>query len=322
MDLIYTDRNLKDVGTLKEYTFDFDMTSSKDFEIIVSNDNPFVQYAQKGSFVYIEGTEYGGKVDKLTISTSDKKATVHGINYRALLDKKIIEPLKGDDYRIVSGKFTDILNAFLEEFKLTDVFECEDVNLNIPSYQFDRYTSLLSGIDKMLKTYGYIADLYYNGEKRKIVIATRKAVDYSDLIQYSEDDSITFEVTRFYGGVNHLICLGKGELKERTVIHLYADTNGNISKNQSLFGLDEIATTYDYSSVESVEELETKGIEKLKELMSKDDFEITVDNIDLKLGDIIGGTEKITGIVCKDIITNIIVKIEDDVLTTEYKIGG
>jgi hypothetical protein len=33
-------------------------------------------------------------------------------------------------------------------------------------------------------------------------------------------------------GVNHLICLGSGELQNRIVVHLYVDADGNISQTQ------------------------------------------------------------------------------------------
>lgn len=322
MDLIYTDKNLKDIGVLKDYSLDFDMNVDKDFEIVVATDNPCTTVAQKGSFIYMEGTEYGGQVDRITVNTQENKVTIHGVNYRAMLNRKIVEPLENQDYRIVSGNVADIGNSLINEFQLSDLFEFAECDLNIESFQFDRYTPFLDGIEKLLKKEGYVVELFYDNEKRKIIITVREIVDYSELIEFSEDDRMNFVITQYFWRVNHLICLGKGELKDRTVIHLYADKNGNISKTQSLFGLDEVTEVYDYSSVESVEELEEKGIEKLQGLMNKDTFDITVDNIDLKIGDIVGGTERTTGIKCKDEITNIIVKIENDILTSEYKIGG
>ena len=52
-------------------------------------------------------------------------------------------------------------------------------------------------------------------------------------------------------GINHLICLGLGELKNRTVIHLYADANGVISRTQTQFGSDEVTNVYDYAGAET-----------------------------------------------------------------------
>lgn len=322
MDLIYTDKNLKDIGVLKDYSLDFDMNVDKDFEIVVAIDNPCTKVAQKGSFIYMEGTEYGGQVDSVTINTMENKATIHGINYRAMLNRKIIEPPVNEDYRVVSGNISEIGNSLINELQLSDLFEFAESDLNINTYQFDRYIPLFDGIEKLLKKEGYVVELFYDNEKRKIIITVREIVDYSELIEFSEDDNINFMITQHFWRVNHLICLGKGELKDRTVIHLYADEEGNISFTQTLFGLDEVSEVYDYSSVESDEELLEKGIEKFMELMNKDTFEITVDNIDLKIGDIVGGTERTTGIKCKDEITNIIVKIENDILTSDYKIGG
>ena len=61
------------------------------------------------------------------------------------------------------------------------------------------------------------------------------------------------------------MCLGKGELAQRTVIDLYADESGNVSKTQSMFGIDEVERAYDYSSAEDAD-LEQEGIKRLKEL--------------------------------------------------------
>ena len=47
---------------------------------------------------------------------------------------------------------------------------------------------------------------------------------------------------------------GKGDLEERQVIHLYADSRGNISHTQSLTGIQEVVRVYDYSSAESFED--------------------------------------------------------------------
>ena len=86
-------------------------------------------------------------------------------------------------------------------------------------------------------------------------------------LEYSQDNKVSFLTKDVGNGINHLICLGKGELKDREVLHLYADTSGNISESQSLFGEEERAATYDYGSVESTEELRKGGEERLRELM-------------------------------------------------------
>ena len=123
--------------------------------------------------------------------------------------------------------------------------------------------------------------------------------------------------------VNHLICLGKGELSERQVIHLYADSKGNISEKQTFIGIDEVAEKYDYSNVESLEELQKSGIEKLKEYWSSDavSMDFASEDTVYDIGDIVGTKEINTGIFVKEKITKKIVTINKYETNIEYKVG-
>ena len=66
-------------------------------------------------------------------------------------------------------------------------------------------------------------------------------VDYSQQIEFSSDMRLNYTMHMEGDGVNHLICLGQGELKNRIVRHLYVDQNGNIGSTQYYTGVDEIA---------------------------------------------------------------------------------
>ena len=79
---------------------------------------------------------------------------------------------------------------------------------------------------------------------------------------------------------------------------------------------------YDYSSAESLEELEKGGIQRLRELSNYKSLKIGLNEIDAQIGDIVGGEEQITGISMKTQITNIIVKIDTKgKLTITHKVG-
>lgn len=120
-----------------------------------------------------------------------------------------------------------------------------------------------------------------------------------------------------------MICLGKGDLDERTVVHLYADANGNISQTQTQTGLSEYAATYDYSNVESAEELILKGTEKLQSMWTQDkikvDFDETTDDYDV--GDRVGAIDNVTGIVVAATINKKIIKIENGQTSISYDVG-
>ncbi|NCD04411.1 MAG: hypothetical protein EOM00_15805, partial [Clostridia bacterium] len=142
----------------------------------------------------------------------------------------------------------------------------------------------------------------------------------------------SFSFERFTGGINHLICLGKGNLKDRLVIHLYVQEDGTIGNNKFYTGEDERTSVYDYSSCESAEELQEKGIERLKELMSYTNMDMDLYNQslsglkgmpeDVAIGDIVGGRDKDTGIYLSKQITQKIVAVKSGRESINYKVGG
>ena len=123
--------------------------------------------------------------------------------------------------------------------------------------------------------------------------------------------------------VNHLVCLGSGELEDRTVVHLYADENGNISQEQTQFDLMEYAAVYDYSAVESEEELVKQGTEHLKSLWNTDEMVIKLDDTSDKyhVGDIVGATDSATGLSGSAKISKKIVTIQDGLISISYEVG-
>ena len=320
MDLIYTNSSREDVGVLKDFTFDLAFGKNEnDFELTVDiNNNCCVA---KG-FVYIEDTEYGGIVDKLKVKTKDDTLVYCGRTWSGVLGSKILQPDAGADYLTVSGEANTVINSLIERIGLTDIFiaSAEDSGLEISGYKFDRYTDAYSGIIKMLDTVsGKLKFKFKNG---KVEISALPLVDYSQDEQF-DNDSVEMDIEKTYNPINHLICLGKGELSEREIIHLYADSDGNISQSQTFMGIDERAAVYDYSNAESSEILKSSGISKLAEYVSEGkvqmDFDENTDNYDV--GDIIGSKEIKTGIFVKEKITKKIVTIKKDEINIEYKVG-
>lgn len=142
---------------------------------------------------------------------------------------------------------------------------------------------------------------------------------------YTEDkdcmrSDINYNITQIKNRYNHLICLGQGELKDRQVLHLYVDGRGNITDTQVYTGMKERTAVYDYSSASSIDELRTRGIAKLQEL-NADSLDMTLPDMSMQIGDITGGTEKITGATVKKQITNIIAKIDDNSIDIEYSVS-
>ena len=320
MDLIYTNTSREDVGVLKDYIFDLAFGSDEnDFEITISSNK---HCCEAKCLFYIEGTEYGGIVDGVRIVTKEQSLSYFGRTWHGVLDSKILEPDAGQDYLIVSGEANSVINRLIDRIGLSDLFESSPVDsgLTISNYKMDRYTTAYNGIKKMLESVS--GKLQFSFRDGKVSVSAVPIVDYSQDEQF-DNDQVEMDIKKTDNPTNHLVCLGKGELSERQVIHLYADAEGNISEHQTFTGIDEVAVKYDYSSVESLEELMKSGIAKLKELRSVNTAEIDFasESTVYDVGDIVGAKEIVTGTLVKEKITKKIVTIEKGKTNIEYKVG-
>lgn len=326
MDVIYTDSNRTDQGVLNSFNIDFDTTDTLDYEMNLGIENNILS---GNDYWYVDGTEYGGIVDKLEVITSNDQIRYTGRSFRGILKTKIICPPSGEDYKIVSGNLKDVINGLLIDAGLIDLFSAAESNINVTSFQFKRYVDLYQGlVDLAFAQSKVIALKCKNGkngtESRldKVEISFVDRLDYSNEREFTNDD-IQFRITKGFNTVNHMICLGKGELKDRLVAHLYVDGDGDIVEEQYYFGMDEVVQVYELSSEEDLEALKKQGADKLGELLNIDSIEVTISNdISLKVGDIVGGYEQVTGMQIRREITNIVAKITDDGVDFDYSVGG
>lgn len=318
MDLIYANEKAEDIGVLPDYTFDLAFGKDENnFELTLDRNN---HCCKKGYFIYIEGTEYGGVVDSIRVITDTEKVIYKGRTWHGILSKKILCPDDSQDYLTVEGEANTIIASLIERIGLSDMFEVstEDSGVNI-SYQFTRFIDAYTGIRKMLVANG--CKLIFKYKEGRVELSTLPFVDYSKDEQF-DSDQIALDIQKNYNKINHLICLGSGELKDRQVIHLYADASGNISKTQTFTGIDEQAEIYDYANA-SLEELEQGGIERFKECLAEGavgvdfDSEETVYDID----DVVGSIENVTGIEVTASITKKIVTINQGTIKIKYEVG-
>lgn len=317
MDLIYTNSKLTDQGVLDNYAFDLSFGESEnDFELILGI-NPILE---SGAMTYIEGTEYGGIVDGRKATTNGETITYVGRTWHGILNSKIIEPDTGEDYLVVSGDANEVMLMLVNRLGLGSFFSVasELSGINISKYQFSRYCKGYDGIVSMLLSVG--AKLKMKWVDRSVCLCALPIVDYTE---YPVDgDTARLSVEQYEKKVNHLICLGKGDLAEREVIHLYVDQFGRIGDVQYYTGLDEITEKYDNSNSE---DLRSDGIKNLLELRDNDKAEISIDEnetFSYDIGDIVGSTEMITGVSVAASVSQKIIKINNGSVTIEYKMGG
>lgn len=341
MDLIYMDHSHVDIGVMTDYELDLAFGADENnFECLIPASS---HCCQAGYYLYAEGTEYGGIIDTLEVRTEAEEVVYIGRTWHGILGSKIIMPLASSDsstpyvtiktedsngvslvdkYLVISGDANRCIDFMLSRLGLSDLFTAPetDAGISISSFQFDRFVDGYKGIVKMLSSAGLKPKIRY--QDGKVVISAVAQYNYATDEEF-DSSMIEMKLKKKFNAVNHLVCLGSGELDQRTVLHLYADENGNISTTQTQFGMNEYTSVYDYSSVESEEELLKQGTEQLKELWEPDEMTIDMgdDSDYYDVGDKVGVTDNITGFSASSTIKKKIVKIKNDYTTISYKVG-
>lgn len=318
VDLIATDAKHRDMVAIRDCTLDLAFGEDEnDFELTVHDPDVSLE---AGAFVYVDGTEYGGIIDSTGSSLDDGVATVtyEGRSWHGLLASRIIQPSSGQDYWTVSGDATSCIQKVIDRIGLDGVMTTSPARssgLTVSSYKFDRYTDAYTGIRKMLESCGGKLHMAY--DSGMLLLSALPITTYGGV----DSDLIDFDYDRDWHPVNHLICLGTGEGKDRIVVHLYADKDGAVSEKQSLTGLDEVQAVYDYNNADRNELLE-KGKEKLEALQAQGGVDVRIhDGLDLDIGDIVASHDRLTGIDVTAQVTKKIVKLTHGVLTVSYECG-
>ena len=312
--------NMVDIGVLQDFEMDLAFGANENnFECRVPSS---LHCCNAGYYLYIEGTEYGGTVDSVEVVSETKEVIYYGRTWHGILGSKVIIPDSGSAYLSVSGDAHAILSTMISRLGLSNLFAVvgSGSGVNISNYQFDRYTDGYTGIVKMLNRVGLRLRVeYLNG---KVVLSTAKQYNHATDEEF-DPELVNMRLKKNARAVNHLVCLGSGELENRTVIHLYADENGNVSQTQTQFGLLEYADVYDYSSVESEEELLKQGTERLKALWQTDEMVIKLDDASdyYHVGDMVGATDSVTGLSATATIRKKIVTIQNGLISISYEVG-
>lgn len=325
MDLILCDANAKEVRRLDYSSADFEIGGENDFEITLQLSS-WKDDLIFGRRIFEPGTENGGILGGIKTDTSSNTITLTGYTWRGYLAHRILEPPAGQAYRTVSGELNAIIRSVVDDmYDGVIVGSDADSGVSISSFSFDRYTTVLDGLTKLLNTQNCRLHIAYiqgeNGETGRVEISAVPVTDYSDKIELSQDSRMNFTLTQTENTVNHLICLGDGELEKRTVLHLYLGPNGKIEKSQYYTGMEEIAETYENANSEN---LENDSIKHFEELIASTDFSMDVESlgIDVEIGDIVGGRDYITGIALKKPLIKKITTVSEGKKTIQYELEG
>lgn len=331
MDFIIADADRMEVGNLPaSMELDLDLardadnkSGCNDAELTISTGNELVGF---GSFIFCPGTEYGGRILDLKRSTASQSSIWYLDTWRRMLGQAVIEPPAGEAYLEVSGDANTVISGLLSGRFGSFFIVPEDLSGITVSGRFDRYTTLLDGLNKLLAAHNARLKIQAvqggPGEPFRVQVDAVPVEDYSEEIEYSQDNKVNLTIRDNRRGINHLICLGTGELTERMVRHLYIQQDGSIGTEQYYTGLDERTAVFDYPNAEDESELLESGKEELLELASYKKLEMSVQDLDLDIGDIIAGRDRVTGMYLKKPIVNKVLKIKKGKETISYKVKG
>ena len=330
MDFIIADEKCMEIGFLSASAeIDLDLSYEadnkdgiNDGELTVEEDD--ITY---GCYIFCPGTEYGGRILDLKRKTSSTSRTWYFDTWRRMLGHSVIEPPEGEAYYRVENMDANVMLNEVFSGRFESFFVVPEYLSGIDvSGQFDRYTTLLDGVTKILKAHGARIKITAvqggPGDAFRVQVEAVPIMDHSEEIEYSQDNRVNLTLRDNRRGINHLICLGSGELTERTVRHLYVQEDGSIGDLQYYFGIDERVAVHDYPNAEDENELLESGKEKLESLGNYKKMDMTVDDLDLDIGDIVAGRDRETGLYLAQRIVNKVLKIKKGKETITYKVKG
>lgn len=316
VDLICADENGVPFHAVSDCLFDCAWGSGEnDFELTLYDGTVL---PDRG-LVYVDGTEVGGIVDHMKDELSDgvSVVTYSGRSWHGMLAGKVLQPDSGQDYLKVSGPVNQVLSNLLARIGLSDVFKVRaDSTKTIPTFQFDRYCTAYDGIRRMLAANDL--KLMFQEVDGTVWMYAQPIVAHDDTV---DSDLVDFSITKDYRRTNHMIGLGKGDLRNRLVVHYYADASGKVSNTRTFGGRDEIAAVYDYSSAEK-DELDKQTKKQLQDLQGAGAVDVTVhDGLSLDVGDRVAGCDHVTGLTVTAVVLKKIVKLSGGLLSVSYEVG-
>lgn len=269
MDMIYANANRQDIGVIDDFKLDLAYGADENnfqLEMALNQhccEEGYLVYIESEKSGMVEGSEYGGVVDEIEVDTERNKVIYTGRTWHGIMAEAVIVPPKGQDYLQISGECNAAIRALIHHVNLGDLFEVSTENSGIIIYDISRfrYSNLYDALRNML--FGAGAKLKMEYKKGRLLLSAVPYVDYSQNEEW-DASQIGFRIKKNFKPVNHIICLGNGELKDRHVIHLFADKYGEIqpykrtespvkdadyiidTSSQKMFGIDERTIVLDY----------------------------------------------------------------------------
>lgn len=321
VDIILADASLTPRASVSDVTLDWASgTDENDFELTIADRSPTLA---RGWWWWIDGTEIGGRIDDMrtTVTSGASEVTWLGRTWTGLLASKIIRPDSGQDYLTMSGKLPDVVGNLVRRIGLDSVLTVESTDQSaVTGYVFKnpRYVDAYTGLRELLASCGRRLDI--NAKDNRILLGIAPVETIGNTV---DSDLVDFKAETKHRTVNHLIGLGEEDLKNRYVSEWYADQQGNVSRKQTLTGVDEITEIYDYSCAEQ-QTLDDNTMKRLQELQTGGSVDVTLSESigeRLRVDDVVTASDHNTGLTVTAKVTKRIIKISDGIMTTSCEVG-
>lgn len=328
MELVYTDAKLKDVGMLVPASADFAWGASENsFSIsLYGEDIP-----ERGALIYVEGSDIGGIVTGYESRSNSKTVNILGVTWTGVIAQKLLQPDNGQAYFTVSGDVRDCVDTLIHRFQLASLFVVDSAKTGVTvNHTFSgrrkdqtqqdagRYMSGWAALWQLLSEHDCKVRMWFDGEQKRVVLKVLKARDFTDDESLLENSAVV-KVTN-ERPINHLVCLGSGEMEQRSRADVYLDKNGNASRTQYFTGINEVIGTYE-DTQHAGEELYRSGLAKIQNLMSESQAVSVMaasDTTKFDLGDVVGNTDLISGVQARAIVSKKIAKLKRGHVSFEY----
>lgn len=278
-----------------------------------------------GHYIYIDATEWGGRVERVEHSTATRTVTLSGVTWRGMLKRKRIEPPAGQAYYVADDEANTIIAAVISG-QFGDLFEVSTDDTGVDITGSWRYVEIHDSLQTALLAEGLTLDITYSSATQKVTLSARAVVDSSADIDLSQDYGIPMiSSSGRNDAYNHIIALGAGELLDRDILHVYRLTDGTITTVAPdwVGTVEDLVYIYDYNNPEDDDALLKGASDKLREFAPLSGVEIDPSEagVDLPMGDIVGATDRLTGLSGTASVVGKVLTINRDGYKIETRVG-
>lgn len=319
MYVVVTDADRRDVAAVEDFELDLAYgvgdDAENDFELTLGDGTRL----EKGCLAYVDGTPWGGIVDRTDFDTSTGSITYGGRTWQGILAGKVVRPPAGSEHYRMVGDANAAIAALIGDVGLADfaTVPAGDSGIEL-SYDLERFCDAWTGLMDALASAGARPSLHFSDGR--LVVSAVASATWGDEV---DSDLLDFSGERDWLPVNHLVCAGEGQGGERALVDLYADASGAVSRVQSLFGLEERAELYSFTSADE-DQLVEDGTKRLTEYQAQGELQVDISDgsLDMEVGDLVVGRERSLGLTVGARIVKKVVIATGAGATVSHEAGG